>query len=52
MTRQFVLAVEAYYCLSTFFSFFVLCLIIFFLARGCDFLFSVSFSSLFSLCGV
>ena len=30
MTRQFVLAVEAYYCLSTFFSFFVLCLILFF----------------------
>ena len=30
MTRLFVLPVEAYYCLSTFFSFFVLCLIFFF----------------------
>ena len=30
MTRQFVLAVEAYYRLFTFFSFFVLCLILFF----------------------
>ena len=58
MTRQFVLAVvlavEAYYCLFTFFSFFVLCLIFPVFLGSClvFFLFSLSFSSLFSLCGV